>query len=63
MKYRDLIKMVEKDGWEHVRTKGSHRIYQHTQKPGILVLAPHSLGADVPTGILRVVLKQAGIEL
>lgn len=63
MKYRELIKIVEKDGWIYVRTKGSHRIYHHAQKQGIVVLAPHSLGADVPSGILRAVLKQAGIEL
>ncbi|HMD21286.1 MAG TPA: type II toxin-antitoxin system HicA family toxin [Alloacidobacterium sp.] len=62
MKYRELVKIIENEGWQHVRTKGSHRIYQHDQKQGIVVLAPHSLGADVPVGILRAVLKQAGIE-
>jgi predicted RNA binding protein YcfA (HicA-like mRNA interferase family) len=27
MKVRDLIKLVERDGWQHVRTTGSHRHY------------------------------------
>ncbi|HEX9731031.1 MAG TPA: type II toxin-antitoxin system HicA family toxin, partial [Thermoanaerobaculia bacterium] len=28
MKVRDVIKLVEKDGWFVVRTKGSHRQYK-----------------------------------
>jgi predicted RNA binding protein YcfA (HicA-like mRNA interferase family) len=27
MKFRDLISLLEKDGWFVVRTNGSHRIY------------------------------------
>ncbi len=32
MKYRDLIRELEALGWQHVRTKGSHRIYQHPRR-------------------------------
>jgi predicted RNA binding protein YcfA (HicA-like mRNA interferase family) len=34
MKVRDLIKLVERDGWQHVRTTGSHRHFRHPEKPG-----------------------------
>jgi len=29
MKVRDVIKMIERDGWFLVATKGSHRQYKH----------------------------------
>lgn len=42
MKWRDVVKMVEKDGWYLVRTKGSHRTYHHAAKKGAVTLAFHS---------------------
>ena len=36
MKVRDVIKLIEKDGWYLVRTKGSHRQYKHPIKKGLL---------------------------
>ena len=61
MKYRDLIKLVEQDGWDWKRTTGSHRIYKHPIKPGIVVVAYHGT-KDVPEGTLKSILKQAGLE-
>ncbi|TLY98527.1 MAG: addiction module toxin, HicA family [Gammaproteobacteria bacterium] len=29
MKVREVIRLIERDGWRHVRTKGSHRQFQH----------------------------------
>jgi hypothetical protein len=34
LKFRDVVDMVERDGWKLVRTKGSHRQYRHSVKPG-----------------------------
>src|SRR5208283_1065593 len=34
MKVREVIRFIEQDGWHHVRTKGSHRQFQHSIKPG-----------------------------
>jgi predicted RNA binding protein YcfA (HicA-like mRNA interferase family) len=61
MKVRDAIKLIEKDGWRHVRTKGSHRQYQHTVKSGTVTVAGKP-GADVPIGTLNSILKQAGLK-
>jgi predicted RNA binding protein YcfA (HicA-like mRNA interferase family) len=63
VKYRDLIRLIEKDGWFHVRTNGSHRIYKHPTKSGIAIIAAHGMNQDVPKGILAAALKQVGIEL
>jgi predicted RNA binding protein YcfA (HicA-like mRNA interferase family) len=61
VKVRDLIKMIEDDGWRHVATKGSHRQYRHGSKPG-RVTVPGHLGDDVHIGTLKSVLAQAGLK-
>lgn len=38
-KVRDAIRLVERDGWVLDRIRGSHRIYEHPSKPGIVVIA------------------------
>jgi predicted RNA binding protein YcfA (HicA-like mRNA interferase family) len=62
MKFRDLIKSLEADGWFLVRTNGSHRIYQHPSKPGSIPIPVHSLGNDVPPGLRSAIFKQAGLK-
>ncbi len=61
MKYREITRMIRWDGWQHVRTRGSHRIYRHPTKPGIVIISGHP-GRDVPKGILDEILKQAGLK-
>ena len=61
MRVRDAIKLVEEDGWQLVRTRGSHRQYKHPTKPG-LVTIPGKLSKDLPIGLQRSILKQAALE-
>lgn len=61
MKVRDVIKMIEADGWRHVRTKGSHRQYKHPTKQGTVTIAGRP-GLDMPPGTLNSILKQAGLK-
>ncbi|GIW41305.1 MAG: addiction module toxin, HicA family [Candidatus Binatia bacterium] len=61
MKVRDLIRLLEDDGWYLVRTRGSHRQYKHPTKKGI-VTGPGKLGDDLATGTLTSVLKQAQLK-
>ena len=61
MKIRDVIKMMEKDGWYPVRQKGSHRQYKHPVKKGRVTIAGHS-GDDLAQGTLNSVLKQAQLK-
>jgi predicted RNA binding protein YcfA (HicA-like mRNA interferase family) len=61
MKVRDLMKLVEQDGWYHVRTTGSHRHYYHPTKPGTVTIPGHP-GKDIPEGTKNSVLKQAGLK-
>jgi predicted RNA binding protein YcfA (HicA-like mRNA interferase family) len=42
VKIRDLIKLIENDGWWHVRTRGSHRQYKHPVKTGRVTVPGHA---------------------
>jgi predicted RNA binding protein YcfA (HicA-like mRNA interferase family) len=61
MKVREVIRLIEKDGWRHVRTTGSHRQFQHPTKPGIVTVAGKP-SLDVPPGTLNSILKQSGLK-
>jgi len=55
IKVREMIKMLEADGWELARQKGSHRQFVHSVKPGVVTIA------GKPSADLPIVLKQAGL--
>jgi predicted RNA binding protein YcfA (HicA-like mRNA interferase family) len=61
VKVRDILKLLEDDGWFLARTKGSHRQYKHPLKAG-LVTIPGSPSDDLAPGTLNSVLKQAGLK-
>jgi predicted RNA binding protein YcfA (HicA-like mRNA interferase family) len=61
MKVREVIRLLEQDGWRHVRTRGSHRQFQHSVKPGTVTVAG-KLSIDVPPGTLNSILKSAGLK-
>ena len=61
VKIRDVIKMLENDGWFEVRQRGSHRQFKHSAKPGLVTVAGKP-GDDVAAGTLNSVLKQAGLK-
>lgn len=61
MRVRDLIKLLESDGWRLVNTEGSHRQYKHPEKRG-RVTVPGHLSDDVHPKTLASVLKQAQIK-
>ncbi len=61
MKVKELIKLVEKDDWFLVRTRGSHRQFHHPTKNGTVTIAGKE-SIDVPSGTLNSVLKQAGLK-
>ena len=61
MKVREIIKLLEMDGWYLVRTKGSHRQYHHPTKLGT-VTVPGKLSKDLAIGTLNSIYKQAQLE-
>ncbi|MBI2993005.1 MAG: type II toxin-antitoxin system HicA family toxin [Gammaproteobacteria bacterium] len=61
MKVRDLIRLLEAEGWYLARTRGSHRQYRHSGRPGAVTVAGKPSG-DVPPGTLSAILKQARLK-
>ncbi len=61
MKVRELIRLLEENGWRVVRTRGSHRQFKHTDRPGTVTVAGKP-GIDIPPGTLNSILKQAGLK-
>jgi mRNA interferase HicA len=59
MKPKELIKLLEKNGFVFVRQSGSHAIYRKTGSK-IIVIPIHS--KDIPTGTLNSLLKDAGLK-
>jgi predicted RNA binding protein YcfA (HicA-like mRNA interferase family) len=61
MKVREVIRIIERDGWVLVRQRGSHRQFKHPTKPG-RVTVPGNLGDEFKPGTLASVLRQAGLK-
>ena len=62
MKYKEILKIIEEDGWFMVRQRGSHRAFKHATKAGIVTLAYHRLGDEIPKGTLNSILKQGQLK-
>jgi predicted RNA binding protein YcfA (HicA-like mRNA interferase family) len=61
MKVREVLKMLEQDGWYLDRTRGSHRQFKHPTKLG-LVMVPGKPNDDLGPGTFNSILKQAGLK-
>jgi predicted RNA binding protein YcfA (HicA-like mRNA interferase family) len=57
----EVIRLLQRHGWELARTKGSHQHFKHATKAG-LVTVPHPK-KDLPIGTLRSIEKQSGVKL
>jgi predicted RNA binding protein YcfA (HicA-like mRNA interferase family) len=63
MKYRDVVRMLQADGWLLERVVGSHQQFRHPTKPGtVTVPGGGKMSKDVPAGTLNSILKQAGLK-
>jgi predicted RNA binding protein YcfA (HicA-like mRNA interferase family) len=60
MKIREVIKLLEADGWYLIAFKGSHRQYKHPDKPGRVTVAGHP-NDDLAAGTLNSIFKQAAL--
>ena len=61
MKVRDVLKRLHEDGWDVVRTRGSHRQLKHSAKRGTVTVAGHP-SDDVHRGTLKSIWRQAQLE-
>ncbi|KAA6317206.1 hypothetical protein EZS27_032602 [termite gut metagenome] len=61
MKTKEVIKLLEENGWVYQRTQGDHRIYY---KKGARRSVPVSgkLNSDMQEGMFRSILRETGIK-
>jgi predicted RNA binding protein YcfA (HicA-like mRNA interferase family) len=55
------MRLLEDDGWALVATRGSHRQYKHSAKPGRVTVAGKP-SDDLAPGTLNSILKQSGLK-
>jgi predicted RNA binding protein YcfA (HicA-like mRNA interferase family) len=61
MKVKDAIRLLEKEGWFLVATRGSHRQYKHPVRPGRVTVAGKP-SDDLAPGTSNSILKQSGLK-
>jgi predicted RNA binding protein YcfA (HicA-like mRNA interferase family) len=59
MKVREVIKLLERDGWYRVKSKSGHRQFKHLTNPGRVTVSG-KLSHDLPEGTLKSIFRQAG---
>ena len=60
MKFKELEKILLKDGWYQVKQKGSHHQYKHPSKSGKVTIPEH--GGDLNLDTVKSIMKQAGLN-
>jgi predicted RNA binding protein YcfA (HicA-like mRNA interferase family) len=58
---KDFAKLLEKNGWELRRTRGSHHIYVKAGHPARISVPIHG-NSPLKIGLLRSLMKVAGID-
>ena len=61
IKVREMIRILEQDGWYLVAFEGSHRHFKHDVKKG-RVTVPGKLGSDLRAGTHGSILRQAELR-
>ena len=61
-KVREMISLIEADGWYFVKQKGAHKQYKHLSKKGKVTITDHGKNSDLDDRDVNSILKQAGLK-
>lgn len=61
MKISEIIRLLERDGWQLKRVTGSHRHFAHPVKPGLVTVAGKP-SATLKPKTEASILRQAGLR-
>lgn len=61
VKVRDVIRLLEQNGWMLIATSGSHRQFKHPTRPGRVTVAGKP-SDDLAPGTLNSIFRQAGLK-
>ncbi len=57
---REVRRVLERRGWTHIRTTGSHQIDEHPDSPDLVSLPNHD---PVRTGLLRGIIRKMWLSV
>ncbi len=60
---KEIIKILSKIGFKHIRTKGSHAILSKEDKEKGKITIPIPLHRELAKGTLKSIMNQAGLKL
>ena len=60
MKSSELHRLIKRSGWEHLKTEGSHYIYQ---KDGLKYPVPYHGSKEVGWGLLKNIIKVMKLKM
>lgn len=61
-KVREMIKIIENDGWYLVAQSGSHKQYKHNTKKGRVTIPDHGKNEDLDHKTVKSIMQQAGLK-
>ena len=61
MTVREVIRLLEKNGWTEMRSRGSHRHFKHSAQRDVITV-PGNAGKELAPGTLNAILKKAGLK-
>jgi predicted RNA binding protein YcfA (HicA-like mRNA interferase family) len=61
-KVKEIIEMLEADGWFLSRQKGSHKQYKHSSKTGTVTVPDHGKNEELEHFLVNSILKQARLK-
>ena len=61
MKVSEALELIQAEGWRLVSTRGGHRQFKHSSKPG-RVTVPGKPSDDLAPGTWNSIQKQAGLK-
>ncbi|MGH2859693.1 MAG: type II toxin-antitoxin system HicA family toxin [Solirubrobacteraceae bacterium] len=61
-KYRDVRRALRNNGFRHLRTTGSHEVWEHADGRRVVLAGAGKDNRDVPAGTLKAIRQQTGIN-
>jgi predicted RNA binding protein YcfA (HicA-like mRNA interferase family) len=61
MKVREVIRLLERNGWAEMLSKGSHRHFKHPDQPYVITVAGAE-GKELAPGTWNAILKKAALK-
>ena len=61
LKVREIIRLLQQNGWVEMRSKGSHRHFKHPEHK-VVIPVPGQDGKELAPGTLNAILKSAGLK-